>query len=129
MASPGLPQDGIKINGTGIVLDGVKVADFAGRGIVVNGAAAHISRTTVEDVAHEAFVVAGANATLSGNSAKPGTQGFVVSGPDCVLDTNDAERTSGNGFVVKVVTAASDEQYGREEHGQRLRDQHQRRAV
>ena len=96
----GLSQDGIQINGTGIVLDGVQVTDFAGRGIVVNGAGARISRTSVEDVALEAFVVAGANARLSGNSAKLGTHGFVVSGPDCALDTNDAERTNGNGFVV-----------------------------
>src|SRR5678815_5623347 len=75
----GVSTTGVLINRSGMVIDGLQVAEFGGNGFLVNGTQATIKRSSVEDVGSDSFVVAGVGALLSGNSAAKGQKGFVVS--------------------------------------------------
>lgn len=97
---------GIVVNSAGGVIDGAAVKSFQNSGIFVSGTGARVTRSTVEAIALDGYVINGSGAALSGNSATTKRHGFVVNG-SATLDTNTAERSLGNGFVVTAVGATT----------------------
>jgi hypothetical protein len=95
-------DNGVVVGLTGLnnLLDGVVVKQYGGNAFVVDGTGTTITNSNVDLVGLDGFVVTGAGSTLSDNGVQNARHGFIVTGLDTDLDTNETEDLDGDGFVV-----------------------------
>jgi uncharacterized repeat protein (TIGR01451 family) len=126
--------DGVVVDATGvdILLKDIEVKEFGRHGFVINGTGTVLETVRVEDVgvvldeegdelprAGDGYVVAGAGTSITGSEVADARHGYVVTGADAVLDENIAEKVEGDGFVIQGdnVTATANESKENEGRG------------